>query len=96
MAIAPSIDDLFKPLLPPPMNSTIYDLIERSTSPPDSDSLALVDWRWARAWGFFDAKTREWVEAMGGLGGYLDEKRRRADVKRAKANRGATSGNGGK
>lgn len=79
-AAFPRFDGVFKPLLhPPPLGESSHTLLLRPPSPPhDVEDFALVDWRWARAWGYYDSTTRRWDEAKGGLRGYVDERRRRA------------------
>jgi hypothetical protein len=46
--------------------------------------LSLVDWRWARAKGYYNAETREWNEDRGGVQGYLRDVEERRSSKRRK------------
>jgi hypothetical protein len=52
-------------------------------------NLSLVDWRWARERGFYDAAACKWVESKGGVGGYINDlmARRLRKAKRAKGSR---------
>jgi hypothetical protein len=68
----PELVDVFKPLktLPKPFPSAEADL-------------SLVDWRWARARGFYDPSTKRWDESKGGLEAYLVDVWRRKGAKRS-------------
>jgi hypothetical protein len=70
---------LFRPLLPI-LASTSKQ--ESSSGEDDESSLSLVQWRWARARGFYSSETRQWNEAKGGLKGYLKDVQRRRIKKR--------------
>jgi hypothetical protein len=59
--------------------------LEEEGCPP---FLSLVDWRWARIKGFYDAESKQWNEAKGGVSAYLKEIQRRRKVKRRRGNRG--------
>ncbi len=49
-----------------------------------AELLTLVDWRWARAKGFYDPFSKTWNEEKGGLEAYLEAvKRRRSSRERA-------------
>ncbi len=36
-----------------------------------------MDWRWARARGFYDGEKRRWDESRGGVAGYIHDARKR-------------------
>jgi hypothetical protein len=44
--------------------------------------MSLVDWRWARAKGYYDGSRKEWNEAKGGMGGYLKDAMARREKKK--------------
>lgn len=49
--------------------------------------LSLVEWRWARNKGYYNAVERKWNDEKGGLKAYLEEIRKRQNEKKKKRGR---------